>query len=92
MTVEAAAEVDALMIGSLGVSIEALDCPHAAGPPICWCRKPLPGLGVRCVHRHRLDPERCLYVGVGPHDVVFAQRCGFQYVEADRFFPAAAQP
>ena len=27
-------------------------CPHAAGPPVCWCRKPLPGLGVLLDRAH----------------------------------------
>ena len=85
MTTEAAAEIDALMAARLGVAIETLDCLHLAGPPICWCRRPLPGLGVVCVHRHRLDPGRCLYVGAGPQDPAFARRCGFQYVDAGEF-------
>jgi aryl-alcohol dehydrogenase-like predicted oxidoreductase/histidinol phosphatase-like enzyme len=85
MTAEAAAEIDALMAERLGVPIEVLDCLHPAGPPICWCRKPQPGLGILCVHRHRLDPGRCLYVGGGPQDPVFARRCGFQYVDAEEF-------
>jgi aryl-alcohol dehydrogenase-like predicted oxidoreductase/histidinol phosphatase-like enzyme len=86
MTTEAAAAIDALMTERLGVSIEILDCLHPAGPPICWCRKPLPGLGILCVHRHRLDPGRCLYIGAGPQDPLFARRCGFQYIEAETFF------
>ena len=63
----------------LGVSMEVLYCPHAAGPPKCWCRKPLPGLGVVFIQRHRLDPSLCLYVGSGPQDPGFARRLGFQY-------------
>ena len=51
-----------------GVPIELEYCPHPAGPPICWCRKPMPGLGVVFIHRHRLDAGHCLYVGEGPHD------------------------
>jgi aryl-alcohol dehydrogenase-like predicted oxidoreductase/histidinol phosphatase-like enzyme len=82
MTIDAAAAIDALMAARLGVAIEILDCLHPAGPPICWCRKPLPGLGVVCVHQHRLDPGRCLYVGAGPQGPGFARRCGFQYVDA----------
>ncbi len=70
----------------LGVSIEVLYCPHAAGPPKCWCRKPLPGLGVIFIQRHRLDPSRCIYVGTGPQDPGFARRLGFQYREAGEFF------
>ena len=70
----------------LGVTIEVEYCPHAAGPPVCWCRKPLPGLGVIFIARHGLDPERCLYVGAGPQDLGFARRLGFQYRDADEFF------
>jgi aryl-alcohol dehydrogenase-like predicted oxidoreductase/histidinol phosphatase-like enzyme len=92
MTTETGAAIDALMVERLGVSIETLDCPHPAGPPICWCRKPLPGLGILSVHRHRLDPGQCLYVGAGPQDPGFARRCGFQHVDAHKFFQTAAQP
>jgi aryl-alcohol dehydrogenase-like predicted oxidoreductase len=70
----------------LGVSIDVLYCPHAAGPPKCWCRKPLPGLGVVFIQRHRLDPSRCIYVGTGPQDPGFARRLGFQYRDAETFF------
>jgi aryl-alcohol dehydrogenase-like predicted oxidoreductase len=70
----------------LGVSIEMLYCPHAAGPPKCWCRKPLPGLGVVFIQRHRLDPSRCIYVGSGPQDPGFAKRLGFQYRDAGEFY------
>lgn len=71
----------------LGLDVEVEFCPHAAGPPRCWCRKPLPGLGVLFVHRHTLDPARCVYVaGAGPQDRGFARRLGFQYRDADDFF------
>jgi len=72
----------------LGVSFEVLYCPHSAGPPKCWCRKPLPGLGVVFIQRHRLDPSQCIYVGSGPQDPGFARRLGFQYRDADEFFGA----
>jgi aryl-alcohol dehydrogenase-like predicted oxidoreductase len=70
----------------LGVAIEIDYCPHAAGPPTCWCRKPLPGLGVQFIHRHRLDPAQCIYVGAGGQDPGFARRLGFQYRDASIFF------
>jgi histidinol phosphatase-like enzyme len=70
----------------LGVDIEVACCPHAGGPPACWCRKPLPGLGVLFQHRHALDPSRCIYVGSGAQDPGFARRLGFQYRGADEFF------
>ncbi len=71
----------------LGVTIEIAYCPHPAGPPICWCRKPLPGLGVVLIDHYQLDPAACIYVGAGPQDPGFARRLGFQYRDADEFFP-----
>jgi aryl-alcohol dehydrogenase-like predicted oxidoreductase/histidinol phosphatase-like enzyme/predicted kinase len=76
----------ARMQEELGVTLEIEYCPHGAGPPVCWCRKPLPGLGLVFVHRHRLDASRCLYVGAGPQDPGFARRLGFQFVDAATFF------
>jgi len=70
----------------LGVPIEVLFCPHRGGPPVCWCRKPLPGLGVVFIQRHQLDPAQCIYVGAGPQDPGFARRLGFQYRDAQNFF------
>jgi len=70
----------------LGVEMDILYCPHGGGPPVCWCRKPLPGLGVVLIQRHRLDPSRCIYVGNGPQDPGFARRLGFQYRDAAEFF------
>jgi aryl-alcohol dehydrogenase-like predicted oxidoreductase/histidinol phosphatase-like enzyme len=86
LTRESAASIDAVMAERLGVAIDVLDCTHPAGPPICWCRKPLPGLGVVAIHRHRLDPARCLYIGTGQQDPGFARRCGFRYETAEQFF------
>jgi histidinol phosphatase-like enzyme/predicted kinase len=84
-----AAEVDvafARMRVQLGIDIEVDYCPHAGGPPKCWCRKPLPGLGVVFIERHGLDPSQCIYVGTGAQDAGFARRLGFQFREAAEFF------
>jgi aryl-alcohol dehydrogenase-like predicted oxidoreductase len=70
----------------LGVSMEVLYCTHGAGPPICWCRKPLPGLAVVFIQRYRLDPPQCIYVGTGSQDPGFARRLGFQYCDVRGFF------
>ena len=70
----------------LGVDLPVEYCPHPAGPPICWCRKPLPGLGVVLIERHGLNASQCLYVGAGPQDPGFARRLGFQYRDASEFF------
>ena len=73
------AAVFARMNELAGLSMEIAHCPHAAGPPRCWCRKPLPGLGVTFVQRHRLDPAQCLYIGGGAQDPGFARKLGFTY-------------
>ena len=86
------AQVDeyfARMRDQLGVAIEIEYCPHGAGPPVCWCRKPLPGLGVLFTQRHELDASQCIYVGTGSQDPGFARRLGFQYREAAAFFTGA---
>ena len=70
----------------LGGRIDLLHCPHAAGPPRCWCRKPLPGLGVELVARHRLDPAQTIYAGVDAVDRAFAARLGFDYRDAAELF------
>lgn len=80
------AAVFAKMNELLGFDLEVEYCPHAAGPPTCWCRKPLPGLGVLLIHRHQLEPAGCLFVGDGPQDAGYAQRLGFSYQTAAEFF------
>lgn len=38
-------------------------CPHPGGPPICWCRPPLPGLLVPWLRERSVDPRRSMLVG-----------------------------
>jgi histidinol phosphatase-like enzyme len=88
------AEVAALfarMNELMGLSIDVDYCPHPAGPPRCWCRKPLPGLGVLLIQRHRLAPAACVYVGASAQDPGFARRLGFSFRSAAEFFAAPVQ-
>jgi histidinol phosphatase-like enzyme len=86
MTRDEADATDAQVRQLLGVEMDVRYCPHGAGPPRCWCRKPLPGLGLVLVREYQLDPSQCLYVGAGPQDPLFARKLGFQYRDADEFF------
>ena len=70
------AAVLARMNALVGFPIDVEYCPHPAGPPSCWCRKPLPGLGVLLIRRHRLDPAQCVYVGSGAADPGLGARPG----------------
>jgi aryl-alcohol dehydrogenase-like predicted oxidoreductase/predicted kinase len=44
-------------------AVEAAVCPHGAGPPVCWCRPPLPGLPLAFARTFGLDPTRSTLVG-----------------------------
>ena len=60
--------------------VEAALCPHAAGPPICWCRPPLPGLPLAFARAHGVDPSRSILVGTGPAHRTLATTLGARYV------------
>ena len=67
-----------------GLAMDVDFCPHGAGPPRCWCRKPLPGLGVQLIRRHQLSPQRCVYIGAGSQDAGFARKLGFTHATSLR--------
>ena len=67
----------------LGLDVDHVWCPHGDGAPVCWCRKPLPGLGVVLIERHGLDPARGVYIGRDASDRIFARALGFTYRDAD---------
>lgn len=70
----------------LGVDIEYAFCPHSPAPICCYCRKPMPGLGVAFAFKHKLDLRQCIFVGDMTTDRTFAQRCGMQYADQSDFF------
>jgi len=62
--------------------VEAALCPHPAGPPVCWCRPPLPGLALAFARAHDLDPARSTLVGDAPAHRTLATTLGAHFVEA----------
>jgi len=70
----------------LGVDIEYKFCPHGSFPQVCYCRKPIPGLGVEFVEKYKLDPVQCIMIGDMKTDNTFADRCGFKYIDSKEFF------
>jgi histidinol phosphatase-like enzyme len=66
----------------LGLDVDHVWCPHGDGAAVCWCRKPLPGLGVVLIERHGLDPARGVYIGRDASDRIFARALGFTYRDA----------
>ncbi len=71
----------------LGLSIAVARCSHPPGPPVCWCRKPLPGLALSIARAHDVDLARSVHIGRGPADRGFAQRAGMRYADVADGFP-----
>jgi aryl-alcohol dehydrogenase-like predicted oxidoreductase len=76
---ELAACVDRLAAEVSG-PVESAVCPHAAGPPRCWCRPPLPGLPLAFARRHGIDPSRSVLIGTSPAHRTLANALGARYV------------
>jgi aryl-alcohol dehydrogenase-like predicted oxidoreductase len=63
-----------------GVDYEYAQCSHPAGPPVCWCRKPLPGLVLECAARYSLNLQACVLIGNAAADQTMARRLGMQHL------------
>jgi histidinol-phosphate phosphatase family protein len=71
----------------LGLPVaEVADCPHPSFPVGCFCRKPLPGLGIAVIYRHKLARDQLVMVGDLASDEAFARAIGAKYVDAAQFF------
>jgi aryl-alcohol dehydrogenase-like predicted oxidoreductase/histidinol phosphatase-like enzyme len=60
----------------LGVPMETACCPHDAGPPICWCRKPIPGSVIDFAISRGVALGRSVVVGSSAADRTMAERIG----------------
>jgi HAD superfamily hydrolase (TIGR01662 family) len=84
---EAAEAAFARTIELLGLPVtEVAYCPHPAFPAGCFCRKPLPGMGVALIQKHQLGRDQLVMVGDMDSDQDFARALGARYVHADAFF------
>ena len=70
----------------LGLDIDVRYCSHSIPPIVCYCRKPMPGLGVSLIEEYKLNPAECIMVGDMTSDKTFAQRSGFKFVNQEEFF------
>ena len=71
---------------ALGLDIDMGYCPHDAGPPVCWCRKPLPGLVLELAMRHGIRLADSIMVGRSAADRTMARRLRMTLVEPGEFF------
>jgi HAD superfamily hydrolase (TIGR01662 family) len=89
VTKEAVEAAFARTVALLGLPVEeVVYCPHPAFPAGCFCRKPLPGLGVALIQRHKLSREGMVMVGDMGSDQDFAKSLGVRFEQAETFFPA----
>jgi aryl-alcohol dehydrogenase-like predicted oxidoreductase len=62
-------------------AIDVVECTHGAGPPLCWCRPPLPGLLLAWSLAHDVDPQRSTLVGTTPTHRALAKAIGATFAE-----------
>jgi predicted kinase len=80
-TVDTLAADAARLAAEVSGPVESALCAHAAGPPTCWCRPPLPGLPLAFARAHGVDPTRSTLVGTGPAHRTLASTLGTRYVQ-----------
>ncbi len=87
LTRESADACFARTVELLGVPVTAtVYCPHPAFPAGCFCRKPMPGLGIQLIQTYKLDPNQLVMVGDMDSDEAFARSIGATYYDAAEFF------
>jgi histidinol phosphatase-like enzyme len=57
-----------------------LVCPHEGGPPVCWCRPPLPGLLLAYAFEHGVDLGASVVHGTTETHAVLAAALGARFV------------
>jgi hypothetical protein len=79
--VEDLASCVAALAADVTGDVEGALCPHGGGPPICWCRPPLPGLPLAFAHRRDVDPARSVLIGTSAAHRTLATTLGARFVE-----------
>ncbi len=69
-----------------GIPIDFACCPHDAGPPVCWCRKPIPGSAVEFATRRGVSLARSIVASSSAADRTMAERIGAQFEATQSFF------
>lgn len=62
--------------------VELAVCAHGGGPPVCWCRPPLPGLVLSWMLREHVDPLQTRFYGAGPQHRTLARALEMTYLES----------
>ncbi|HEY2790310.1 MAG TPA: aldo/keto reductase [Gaiellales bacterium] len=78
---DALAPAVARLSGVVSGPVQSALCPHAAGPPRCWCRPPLPGLPLAFARAHDVDLRRATVIGTGPAHRTLAATLEARYLQ-----------
>jgi aryl-alcohol dehydrogenase-like predicted oxidoreductase len=70
----------------LGGEVDVACCPHDAGPPVCWCRKPIPGSVIEFATRRGVALEKSIVIGTSSADKTMAERIGAKFEPSDEFW------
>lgn len=81
---QAAAQLSKVVDGPVEIGI----CPHGGGPPICWCRPPLPGLALAFAQPRKIDLTRSVFVGTTSVHRRLATILGARFIPASQRFPS----
>jgi aryl-alcohol dehydrogenase-like predicted oxidoreductase/predicted kinase len=79
--VDALTEAVALLAAEVAGPVEGVVCPHGGGPPVCWCRPPLPGLPLAFARTHDVDPTRSLLIGTSTAHRTLATTLDARYIQ-----------
>jgi hypothetical protein len=85
-TADALAAAAGRLSAEVSGPVESALCPHPGGPPICWCRPPLPGLLLVFARAQGIDPARSILVGTSRAHRTLATTLAARYVPLE---PAA---
>jgi aryl-alcohol dehydrogenase-like predicted oxidoreductase len=66
--------------GVVSGPVERAVCPHGGGPPVCWCRPPLPGLPLAFARAHGVDVTRSVLLGTSTAHRTLAATLGARFV------------
>jgi len=69
-----------------GDAMHVAFCVHEAGPPVCWCRKPIPGSVIEFARLRHVALDQSVVVGASAADRTIAERVGARFVISDSFF------
>jgi hypothetical protein len=77
---DALADTVRQLAGRVSGPVEGAICPHPGGPPVCWCRPPLPGLLLAFAQAHGVNPSRSTLVGASTAHKTLATTLGARYI------------